>query len=188
MFNVTIFYETKTAPPSSVAQWQHTGLKFGGSRVHIPIPTNLAGILSWLPSVIKENAELEFHYHDPYDHYSSNSLIIKIKSLKLIKNHNYTTIKIYSLLVVHPKILKLVMTKDVKHFKTSEKMLLSEHKNANMFKAKTLIEKGVPGTSTSCPDQLSRQFLTTASTCTCSSKNSSAEHIHAFLLRMSLCS
>ena len=49
-----------------------------------------------------------------------------------------------------------------------------------MFKAKTLIEKGAPGTSTNCPDQLSRQFLTTASTFTCSSKNSSAEHIHVF--------
>ena len=35
---------------------------------------------------------------------------------------------------------------------------------------KTLIEKGV----TRCPDHLSRQFLTTASTFPCSSKNSSA--------------
>ena len=59
-------------------------------------------------------------------------------------------------------------------------------KKGNMFKAKTLIEKGVPGISTSCPEQHSRQLLTTASTFPYSSKNCSAEHIHAFLLCMSL--
>ena len=47
-----------------------------------------------------------------------------------------------------------------------------------MYKAKTLIEK-VQCTSNRCPDHLSRQFITTASTVTYSSKNSSAEHIHA---------
>ena len=48
-----------------------------------------------------------------------------------------------------------------------------------MFKAKRLIERGVPATSNRCPDHLSRQFLTTASTFPYRSKNSSAEHIHA---------
>ena len=61
-------------------------------------------------------------------------------------------------------------------------MLLPEHKNANMFKTKRLIEKGggVPATSTRCSDHLGRQFLITASTFPYSSKNSLAEHIHAF--------
>ena len=56
-------------------------------------------------------------------------------------------------------------------------MLLSEHKKPNMFKAKRLIEKGVPATSTRCSDHLIKQFLITASL-PYSSKNSSAEHIH----------
>ena len=47
-----------------------------------------------------------------------------------------------------------------------------------MFKAKRLIEKGVPATSTRCSDHLSRQFLITASTFSHSSKNSLAEHIN----------
>ena len=111
-----IFYEIKTAPPSAMVQWQHTGLEFGRSLIQIPVPINLTGILSWLPSVAKENDGLDFHYHDPFDHYSSNSQIIKLKSSNLTKKHNYTTIKIHSLLVVHPKILRLDMTKDVKHF------------------------------------------------------------------------
>ena len=59
-------------------------------------------------------------------------------------------------------------------------------KKANTFKAKRLVEKGVPATSTRRPDHLNRQFLTTASTFPYSSKNSSAEHIHAFLY-ISLC-
>ena len=58
-------------------------------------------------------------------------------------------------------------------------MILSEHKKANMFQAKRLIKRWVPVTSNRCPDHLSRQFLTTASTFPYSSKNSSAEHIHA---------
>ena len=49
---------------------------------------------------------------------------------------------------------------------------------ANLFKAKRLIEKGVPATSIRCPDHFSRQFLITASTFSYGSKNSSAEHIH----------
>ena len=88
-----IFYETKTAPQSELVQWYHTELEFGRSRVQIPVLTNLAVILSWLPSVIKANAGLHFHYHGPFDHYSSNLYIIKIKFANLTKKHNYTTIK-----------------------------------------------------------------------------------------------
>ena len=47
-----------------------------------------------------------------------------------------------------------------------------------MFKAKTLIEKVGTRYLNRCPDHLSRQFLTTASTFPYRSKNSSAEHIH----------
>ena len=39
-------------------------------------------------------------------------------------------------------------------------------------------KRGVPTTSTRCPDHLSRQFMTTASTFRDSPKNSSAEHFH----------
>ena len=78
--------------------------------------------------------------------------------------NNYTTIKKRSFLLVHPKILRLDMTKDVKHFLTSGKMLLSDHKKSDMFKAKRLIEKGIPATSSRCSDHLSRQFLIIAST------------------------
>ena len=64
--------------------------------------------------------------------------------------------------------------------------MLSEHKKANMFKAKHWSKRWVLGTSNRCPDHLSRQFLTIASTFPYCSKNSSAEHIHAFLY-ISLC-
>ena len=36
----------------------------------VPVPTNLTGVFSWFSSVIKANAGLDFHYHDPFDHYS----------------------------------------------------------------------------------------------------------------------
>ena len=49
-----------------------------------------------------------------------------------------------------------------------------------MFKAKRLFEKVGTGTSIMCPDHLSRQFLITAFIFLYSSKNSSAEHTHAF--------
>ena len=39
----------------------------------------------WFSSVIKANVELDFHYHDPFDHYSSNSYIIKLKISELYK-------------------------------------------------------------------------------------------------------
>ena len=64
---------------------------------------------------------------------------------------------------------------------TSGKMLLSEHIKAIIFKAKTLMERWVLGTSNRCSDHLSRQFLTTAFTFPYRSKKSSAEHIHALL-------
>ena len=48
------------------------------SRVQIPVPTNLTGVFSWFSSIIKANAGLDFHYHDPFDHYPSNSYIIKL--------------------------------------------------------------------------------------------------------------
>ena len=67
-------------------------------------------------------------------------------------------------------------------------MLLSDHKKGNTFKAKTLIERWVLGTSNRCPDHLSRQFLTTAPTFPYSSKNSSAEHIHALSTCLTLIS
>ena len=57
-------------------------------------------------------------------------------------------------------------------------MLLSQHKKANMFRAKRLIVKGGTRNLNRCSYQLSRQFLITASTFPYSSKNSSAEHIH----------
>ena len=56
-------------------------------------------------------------------------------------------------------------------------MLLSEHRKANMFKVKRLIEKG--GISYR-NHHLSRQFLTTACTFPFSCKNSSAEYIYVF--------
>ena len=67
-------------------------------------------------------------------------------------------------------------------------------KNASIRAQKWLIglkqrdwsKRGVPVTSNRCPDHLSRKFLTNASTFPYSSKNSSVEHIHAFLY-MSLC-
>ena len=51
----------------------HTGLVFEEFRVQIPVPTNLIGFFSWFSSIIKTNGGLDFHYHDPFDHYSSNS-------------------------------------------------------------------------------------------------------------------
>ena len=48
------------------------------------------------------------------------------------------------------------------------------------LKKKCWSKMGVPANWTRCPDHLSRQFLTTASTFPYSSKYSSAEHIRAF--------
>ena len=43
-----------------------------------------------LSAIIKANAGLDFHYHDLFDHYSSNSYIIKLKSVNLT-NETLTT-------------------------------------------------------------------------------------------------
>ena len=51
------------------------------------------------------------------------------------------------------------------------------------LKQKDLSNSGVPATSTRCPDHLSREFLTTASTFPYSTKNYSVERIHAFYAR-----
>ena len=48
------------------------------------------GFFSWFSSVVKANAGLDIHYHDPFDHYSSNSYIIKLKSVNLT-NETLTT-------------------------------------------------------------------------------------------------
>ena len=69
----------------------------------------------------------------------------------------------------------------------AEKCYNRSTKKANVLKQKYWTKMGIPATSTRCPDHLSRQFLTTVSTFPYSSKNSSAEHIHAFYTYMSLC-
>ena len=61
-----------------------------------------------------------------------------------------------------------------------------ESKRLICLKQNVWSKRWVLGTSNTCPDHLSGQFLTTASTFPYSSKNSSAEHIHAFLY-ISLC-
>ena len=61
------FLNAKSTAPIEI---HHTGLEFGRSRVQIPVPANLTGIFLWLPSAIKGNAGLDFHYNDPFDHYS----------------------------------------------------------------------------------------------------------------------
>ena len=43
----------------------------------------LVFFFSWFSSIIKANSELDFHYYDPFDHFSSNSYIIKLKSVNL---------------------------------------------------------------------------------------------------------
>ena len=70
-------------------------------------------VFSWFSSVIKANAGLDFHYHDPCVNYSSNSCIIKLKSVNFNKwNIDNTTIEIHSLLI-HTQDPRCDMTKDV---------------------------------------------------------------------------
>ena len=52
-------------------------------------------IFSWFSSVIKANVGLDFHYHDTFDHYSSNSYIIKLKSVNLTNETLYYFKKLY---------------------------------------------------------------------------------------------
>ena len=67
-------------------------------------PTMLTGIFEWFSSVTKANAGLDFHCHDPFDHYSS---IIKFNQLNLTKKHQlHNNIEIHSLLVYIQKILE----------------------------------------------------------------------------------
>ena len=59
---------------------------------------------------------------------------------KLTKKHNYITIKIHSLLVIHPMILRFDMTKDLSISKSAEECSYRSTKKANMLKAKRLID------------------------------------------------
>ena len=61
----------------------------------------------------------------------------------------------------------------------AEKCSYRSIKRVICLKQKHWSKRWVLGTSNRCPDHLGRQFLTTASTFPYSSKNSSAEHIHA---------
>ena len=63
----------------------------------------------------------------------------------------------------------------------AEKCSFRSIKRVICLKQKHWLKRWVLGTSNRCPDLLSRQCLTTTSTFPYSSKNSSAEHIHAFL-------
>ena len=60
----------------------------------------------------------------------------------------------------------------------TENAPIAAQKRLICLKKKDWSKRGVPATSTTCSDHLSKQFLTTASTFLYSSKNSSAEHIH----------
>ena len=68
------------------ARDSHSGGRGFKSRCR---PTWL-GVFPWVFSIIKANTVLDFHYHDPFDHYSSNSYIIKLKSVNLT-NETLTT-------------------------------------------------------------------------------------------------
>ena len=63
--------------------------------------------------------------------------------------------------------------------KSAEKCSYRSTEKPNMITAKRLIEKGVPASSTRCPNHVSRQLLATASTFSYSPKISPVEHIHA---------
>ena len=71
------------------------------------------------------------------------------------------------------------MTKDLSISKTAEKCTYRSTEKLKCLKQKDWLKRGgVPATSTRCSNNLSRQFLITASSFPYSSKNSSAEHIH----------
>ena len=73
-------------------------------------------------------------------------------------------------------IFGVVMKRRVPAEKCSYRSIIKSY----LFKAKDWSKRWVPATSNRCPDHLSRQFLTTASTFPYSSKNLSAEHITLF--------
>ena len=79
-------------------------LAFGRSRVQILMPTNLTGDFSWFSSIIKANAGLDFHYHDTFDHYSSNSYIIKLADAPC-----FATVNLYLLRKVKALIVSLLL-------------------------------------------------------------------------------
>ena len=110
------FYETKT------------GIEFGRSRVQIQVPTNLTGILSWLPSVIKANAGLDFYYHDPFDPLLIKFINHKNEICNFNKEANYSTIKIHSLLVSTPKDPKTRFDQRCLAFLNQRKNALTRHK------------------------------------------------------------
>ena len=64
------------------------------------------------------------------------------------------------------------------YIRPAEKCSYRRIKAVICLKQKHWSKRWVLGTSNRCPDHLSRQFLTTASTFPYSSKNSSAKHIH----------
>ena len=67
---------------------------------------------SWFSSIIKANAGLDFHYHDPFDHFSSNSyIIIKLKSVNLTNETLTAQHKKYTAFWYTPKDPKRDMTK-----------------------------------------------------------------------------
>ena len=73
-----------------------------------------------------------------------------------------------------------------KRWVPAENTPMGAQKGLICLKQRDWSKRWAPTISTRCPDQLSRQFLTTASILPYSSKNSSAEHIHAVLYK-SLC-
>ena len=69
---------------------------------------------SWFSSVIKANTGLDFHYHDSFDHYSSNSYIIKLKSVKLTNETLATNNRNTQHSDAHPKTLDAIRPKMLK--------------------------------------------------------------------------
>ena len=58
---------------ASVTQW---------ARVRSPVGTSYLGeVFSGFSSIIKANGGLDFHYHDPFHHYSSSPYIIYYMNL-----------------------------------------------------------------------------------------------------------
>ena len=76
-----------------------------------PGTTNLTEVFSWFPSVIKANAGLDFHYNDPFDHYSSNSNVKKLKSVNLTNETLTTNNRNTQPYGTHPKTLDAISPK-----------------------------------------------------------------------------
>ena len=81
-------------------------LPFGRSLVQIPVPTNLTRVFFlWFSSIIKANVGLDFHCHNPFDHFSTNSYIIKLKSVNLTYETLTTQPRVRSVHVFGPTFL-----------------------------------------------------------------------------------